>query len=416
LAYISQPGFELEPSSPSAAATSELNWPLLSLTWAHFLNDGAANFLPGVLPAILVALGIDLKLVGTVMAALLVCQALQPVFGWLADRWGGRAFIVVGVVAGATAGALVGLVPNYWSLIVVLVLLGTANAMFHPQALACVRQVTSHGFAFAMSVFLVGGELGRAIWPLLAGLAVTHFGLRALWLLALPAVFTLPLIVGKTPPVRSHTMQERQCARKAKYDKTAMIALLALVAYCTLHAVLLYSLSTFLPLLWSAEGGSLIGGATTVTVLLTVGNLGNLAGGYLADRLGRRFLVGVAAALCAFLLGLFLMGTSPIRWVSLGALGLAAFSTMPVRVLIAQDILPDNHCLGSALALGFSNALGALAVMAFGPIAVRWGIDSVLWLNVILSAISVVAVPLLPEESLEDVILPESDETLENTV
>lgn len=45
---------------------------LISMSWAHLLNDGAANYLPGVLPAILVALG-------------------QPVTGWLADRTGDAA-------------------------------------------------------------------------------------------------------------------------------------------------------------------------------------------------------------------------------------------------------------------------------------------------------------------------------------
>jgi FSR family fosmidomycin resistance protein-like MFS transporter len=399
LAYISQAGAEPEISALEPAAAHRLNWPLVSLTWAHFLNDGAANFLPGVLPAILVALHIKLKWVGTVMAALLVCQALQPAFGWLGDWLGGRAFILVGVGAGAAAGALVGVAPSYWTLITVLVFLGVANAMFHPQAMACVRQVTERRFALSMSVFLVGGELGRAIWPLLAGLVVSRFGIAALWLLAVPAVLTLPLIARETPAVHRRVSWAQQCGSGARCDKAALFAL---VAYCTLHAMLLYSLSTFLPLLWKVEGGSLVGGATTVAVVLAVGNLGNLAGGYLADRLGRRRLVGAAAALSALLLGLFLLASHLERWLFLGVLGLAAFSTMPVRILIAQDILPDNHCLGSALALGFSNALGALAVVALGPMAARWGIDSVLWLNVALSAISVAAVPFLPEDSFQD--------------
>ncbi len=401
MAYISQVGLEPEVSEFEPARAREVNWPLVSLTWAHFLNDGAANFLPGVLPAILVGLHIKLKWVGTVMAALLVCQALQPAFGWLADCLGGRTFIILGVGAGAAAGALVGLAPNYWTLVIVLLFLGVANAMFHPQAMAGVRQVTQRGFAFSMSVFLVGGELGRAIWPLLAGLVVTRFGIAALWLLAVPTVLTLPLIIKDTPQVKCHPSLAQRCVTGAGCDKAALFAL---VAYCTLHAMLLYSLSTFLPLLWIAHGGSLVGGATTVAVVLAVGNLGNLAGGYLADRLGRRRLVSAAAALSALLLGAFLLASHLERWLFLGALGLAAFSTMPARILIAQDILPDNHCLGSALALGFSNALGALAVVVLGPMAARWGIDSVLWLNVALSAISIAAVPFLPEESFEDAI------------
>ena len=43
---------------------------LLGLGWAHFLNDGAANYLPGVLPAVLVSMGLSVSLAGTLMAAL----------------------------------------------------------------------------------------------------------------------------------------------------------------------------------------------------------------------------------------------------------------------------------------------------------------------------------------------------------
>ncbi len=377
-----------------------VNWRLLSLAWAHFLNDGAANFLPGVLPAILVALNIELKLVGTVMAALLVCQALQPACGWLADRFGGRMFVIIGVAGSAFAGALVGLAPGYYSLLVILLIVGTANSLFHPQAMACVRQVTERRFALSMSVFLVGGELGRAFWPLVASIVASRFGLRALWVLALPTVATLPLIAQELPRLKGRTAARLSSQAQPKWNSPA---LLALVIYCSLHATLLYSLTTFLPLLYKLQGSSLVGAATTVTVLLAVGNLGNVGGGYLADRFGRRNLLAAASVLSALLLVVFMLETGLLRWLFLGALGLVAFSTMPIRILIAQDILPDNHSLGSGLALGFSNALGAVAIAGLGPVAARWGINAALWLSVGTAALALAAVPFLPEDALREV-------------
>ena len=38
------------------------------MSWSHFVNDGAANFLPGVLPAILIGLNLPVALAGTLMA------------------------------------------------------------------------------------------------------------------------------------------------------------------------------------------------------------------------------------------------------------------------------------------------------------------------------------------------------------
>lgn len=391
-------------TKPAAACREQpyagrVNWRLLSLAWAHFLNDGAANFLPGVLPAILIALNIELKLVGTVMAALLVCQALQPVCGYLADRFGGRMFVIIGVAGSAFGGALVGWTPGYLSLLAVLLVVGTANSVFHPQAMACVRQVTERRFALSMSIFLVGGELGRAFWPLVASIVASRLGLRALWVLALPTVVTLPLIAKELPQLKARGSVGPLGQAGRKWNSPG---LLALVIYCSLHATLLYSLTTFLPLLFKFQGSSLVGAASTVTVLLAVGNLGNLGGGYIADRFGRRNLLVTASVLSALLLVAFMFQSGGWRWIILGALGLAAFSTMPVRILIAQDILPDNHSLGSGLALGFSNAVGAVAIAGLGPVAARWGISAALWFSVGTAALAVASVPFLPEDALRD--------------
>ncbi len=378
--------------------TGVINARLLMLSWAHFLNDGMANFLPGVLPAVLHSLHIRLTLVGSLMAAILVCQGMQPLFGWAADRLGGRMFVIGALGFGSLAGAFVGFVPNYWALIMTLLVVGMANAAFHPQALSCVRHTTAHHFALAMSIFLVGGELGRAVWPLIASLVAANYGLRALWLLALPTFVTLPMMIRQCPRARRVPISQRSAKNPVSWG--SITAMTALVFYCALHAMLVYSLSTFLPILWRSHGGTLVGGASTVTILLMVGNLGNLMGGYLADRFGRRRLIGAAGALCALLLGAFLVSHTAVRWFFLAALGLATFSTMPVRILLAQDILPEHQSLGSGLALGFANALGALAVAGLGPVAARWGVHFALWLTAGLTVLSLAAVPLLPKDEL----------------
>lgn len=88
------------------------------MTWTHFLNDGAAFYLPGILPAVLTALHQPLAMVGIIMAATYMGQALQPVAGILADKVGGKMFIIGGLFGCCVAGALVGLSPNVEVLLV----------------------------------------------------------------------------------------------------------------------------------------------------------------------------------------------------------------------------------------------------------------------------------------------------------
>jgi len=364
---------------------------LLTMSWAHFLNDGAANYLPGVLPAILLHLHIHVALAGSIMAALLMGQALQPLYGWLADRLGGRTFIIVGIVGTATGGALIGIVPGYWSLIGVLMIIGVTSSMFHPQALAAVRQLSGKRRGLVMSGFLVGGELGRGIWPMLASLVVVSYGLKASWLLAVPALLTLPLLwycVPMQPP--RHPDLPPIAWRQHRKD------LAIVIGFSALRATLIFSLVTFIPLIWHQQGGSLISGASLITTLLVSGIIGNLGGGHLADRLGRRPVVIIASILSTLLLVVSLLVSGVVLWLSLAGLGVSIFATVPLTVLMGQDILPENPSLGSGLVLGLANGLGAVALMVFGLLALRWDTRAVLWLNVGLTAASVVLAFYLP--------------------
>lgn len=382
-------------TEPTEAADASLpQQKLWGLSWAHFLNDGAANFLPGVLPAILIHLDLSVALAGTIMAALLIGQGLQPFVGLVADRIGGRALILAGLFGSSLGAALVGVTDSVGLLIVVLLLIGVSNALFHPQALAGVRRLAATHQGSAMSFFLVGGEVGRGVWPVLASGVVMVWGLSALWVLALPAMFTLPFLLRWAPalPARHPDAAPIQWRRHAR-------PLSLLVAFCALRALMIFSLVTFVPLIWARAGGSLTTGATFITVLMVVGVIGNLGGGWISDRVGSRPVLLAAMAAATALLALFVQLESAWMWIVCGALGIAVFATLPLTILIAQDILPENRSFGSGLALGLANALGAIGVMALGPVAAQFSPTAALWVAVGCGVIATMIAVVMPNHA-----------------
>lgn len=355
-------------ADPAAMTNGDSRVRLSGLSWAHFVNDGAANFLPGVLPAILLGLQLPVALAGTLMAALLVGQGLQPFVGLLGDRIGGRSLVLFGLLGSSLGAGLVGWVASPAALIAVLALIGVSNALFHPQALAGVRQLADTRQGLAMSIFLVGGEIGRGVWPVLAGLCVSLGGLGWLGLLAVPGLLSLAIIWFCAPALPPRSAQAEPIAWRIHLGPLSR-----LVGYCALRAFVIFCSITLLPLMWSADGGSLTAGASLITVLLVVGVFGNLSGGWLADRLGSRgVLIGsmLVVAPCAATLG-WVDGMA--LWLLTAVLGVALFATLPLTILIAQDVLPENRSFGSGLALGLANALGAVAVIGVGPLVERAG-------------------------------------------
>ncbi len=364
---------------------------LMGLSWAHFANDGAANFLPGVLPIVLIRMGVSVSLAGVLMAALLAGQALQPATGWLTDRIGGRTLISFGLAGSSLGGIAVGLAPSLWTLLASLLLIGVANACFHPPAMASARLLGSNRQGRAMSILLVGGEIGRGLWPLLASAMVAWLGLRWVGLLCLPGLASAIPLYHWTPD-----LPRRHAASTPVRWRHHARPLATLIGVASLRSIMIIGSITFLPILWHQRGHSLVAGASVITVMLLVGIIGNVGGGHYSDRFGRKTVVVAMLAVAALMLAAILSVAGPWLWLVLGLFGIAVFATLPVTVLIGQDILPENRALGSGLAMGLTNAVAALVVAALGPLAHARGVHVALWVAVGAGALATLLALRLP--------------------
>ena len=145
--------------------------------------------------------------------------------------------------------------------------------------------------------------------------------------------------------------------------------------------------ATFLPLYVHERGWSVEAGGALTTVYLTAGALGGFAGGWLSDRLGGLRVVRGSFALAApFYAAFFLL---PERW---GLLCLVAGyailqATLPVNVVLGQELSPRHSSAISSLLMGAAWGVGALLVGPVGALADRAG------LRVGLMALSSLIVP-----------------------
>jgi FSR family fosmidomycin resistance protein-like MFS transporter len=342
--------------------------------WVHFLNDGLANYLPGILPLLAIALHLPLAPIAGLMSVLLFGQMLQPVSGILADRVGGRGFAVWGPVL-TTAGVVgVAVTRSYWMLAALFLITGIGNTVFHPQALSITRSVTQKRHGVTMSVFLIGGEVGRALGPLAAGWIVATLGLKYIWVMAVPLALTWPWMTRMVPKMKPIKRDSRpiQWRRHLKPG-------LALIVFSGLRALLLYGLSTFLPILWHQRGGSLVQGASLVTTFVGVGVAGTLGAGAMMDRWGKRTVLWGASLGSLALISLVPLIHGDWLWPLVGLLGITAFGSIPVTLLIGQDIFSENPAMGSGVALGLANGVGALLLPLWGLLADHVGINSAMW-------------------------------------
>jgi FSR family fosmidomycin resistance protein-like MFS transporter len=81
----------------------------LVIAAAHAVNDAYASFIPPLLPRIMDELGLSIALAATLAVAFSIAASLpQPLFGYLADRYGRRIFAVLGPVLSAVFVSTIG--------------------------------------------------------------------------------------------------------------------------------------------------------------------------------------------------------------------------------------------------------------------------------------------------------------------
>jgi len=68
-------------------------------------------------------------------------------------------------------------------------------------------------------------------------------------------------------------------------------------------------------------------------------------------------------------------------------------------MLIGQDIFSENPALGSGIALGLANGLGALLVIPIAAIAGQWGDRDIMWLLALLLLTTLPMVAMMPSSA-----------------
>jgi FSR family fosmidomycin resistance protein-like MFS transporter len=190
---------------------------------------------------------------------------------------------------------------------------------------------------------------------------------------ALP--FLLPRQENRTAPVPG----EGGAAAPAPAPAIAWMPVAILVAAASLRSMVIFGSISFLPT-YLAEGGlGLLMANTLLTVMLLVGVGGQVLGGAVSDRSGRKetILAGMVAT-AVFLAG-FLLLPGAFGLLSLMLFGFSLWSSFSVTLAISHELLPGNLGLASGLLLGLSMGAGGVGVALIGALGDAVGLGLALW-------------------------------------
>jgi FSR family fosmidomycin resistance protein-like MFS transporter len=368
------------------------------LTLAHLINDSYGNYVAILLPLLRDDLHFSLGLASALVTANTITSGvIQPLLGYVADRWATRLMSVAGILMAAAGASLLGLAPHYLVLVVLAILSGLGTAVYHPQAAAMVVAVAGERRATMMSLYLMGGNVGLATGPWLVTLLVEGHGLQATWLMLLPGALGALMLYqfaprqwSPTPPGSGPPLWT--VLRRHRGILTRLLAVVATRSWA--H----YTLLAFLPLYLRDLGVGASERAGIVFLITFAGAFGGVVGGYLADRWVSRRTVIVGSLVLATGCTLFLLHSDGwVRWLWASLTGMTLLGSFSVLTVKGQEVLPQNVGLASGFMLGLTISLGGLFVLPMGTVADVIGLAPVIHLAVVLPPLAALMALALPE-------------------
>ncbi len=364
--------------TPGLVRTSAASLVLLSL--AHFFIDLYTGALGALQPVLVTKLSLSLTQAGILGGVLVFSSSvMQPVYGILSDRFHTRMFTVLApAVAGVFLSALGGASGFTW-LMLLAALGGAGVASFHPQASAWAGQGIPETRGRWMALFISAGNLGLAAGPTFFSTVAAWWGLERTWWAAWPGVLVTVLLLAHLPDAArtSHSPRPRRDWGPlwAVWKPLAILYLLVVI-----RSIVQVTFGQFLPLYLHRERGLPVSTANyALSLYLGCGALGGLFGGHLADRLGRRAVIMISMIGCVPFLALFFFANGAPAWAGLALGGFILLFTIPVNIVMAQELAPSQTGTVSALMMGFGWGMAGLVFIPMtGWAADYFSLDAVL--------------------------------------
>ena len=358
--------------------------PLLLLFLGHVWVDASQAILPVALVKLKELFSLSYFQAGFIMAVLnLTSSVIQPVFGYISDRFPTGWFVPIGILWTALAMGLLGWSANYPVAVLLVGLAGLGTAAFHPRAMMDVYFVSGSRLGFGTAVFTTGGNLGFALGPVVGSFLVLGFGLHATLGLLAPAMLLCLIIFFYR---RDFLRPEAAVQQKASKDfnralqHIPWVPLIAVCLIVTLRSWVYVSFITYLPMFFQVQGIQLKTGSLMLTVFLVGGAVAGLYGGHLSDQFGRRRVIVVSMLIYPILASLMILCKGGWVWLLAGASGAALLASFAVTIVVAQELMPQYVGLASGLILGLGFGTGGLGTAFSGFMADALGLYSVMWI------------------------------------
>lgn len=357
---------------------------MFAIAGCHLLNDTLQAVIPAIFPVLAQEKGLTFTQLGFIAFALnMVASVLQPVVGYMSDKKpmpyalpAGMLFSLVGI--GGIAFA-----PDYWMIVVAVMLLGFGSAIFHPEGSRVSFMAAGSKRGLSQSIYQVGGNSGQALAPLIGAYILVPYGQKSAALFMIVAALGIFLLMKISGWYKQQLEEEKLNKRKKVLlssigdltKKQVGIALSLLLVIIFARSFYVTSITSFfifhLMEKYSLQSGE---GLLYIFLFLALGAVGTFFGGPMADKIGRKNVIVLSLAVPIPLCILLPYASLWAVIVLLMVIGFFIMLSFSVTVVYAQELVPSKIGTMAGLTVGLAFGMGAIGAVVIGILMDEIGI------------------------------------------
>jgi FSR family fosmidomycin resistance protein-like MFS transporter len=372
---------------------------IIVLSVCHFIHDVYSSFLSPLLPLLIEKLSMSLTQAGFLSSVMQIPALMNPYIGILADRISVRYFIILAPALTAVPMSLLGLAPSYGILLILLFITGISVSLFHVPSPVMISRLAGFKKGRGMSFYMTGGELARAIGPLVAVGMVSLYGLEGFFPIMIVGLAASVWLFFNFREVPITVDKNRNISVLSTWRELRLI-LMPLTAILLARGFMHASITAFLPTFIKLETGDLWLAGTALTLFEISGVGGVFAAGSLSDRFGRRriLLISLVGAPISLLVFAWIGGWA--RFLTLLVIGFTLLSTTPVMLALVQEHAKSSPSAANGFFMMASFMARSAIVVVVGFIGDLIGLRATYFVSAIMGLAAIPFVLMLPRSKI----------------
>lgn len=340
------------------------------LAAGHGVQDTYQAFLPALLPILIDKFSLIKTEAGLLSVFSNTPSLLQPFIGYLADHVGPRWFVILAPSVTGIVMSLLGIAPSYAVIAMLLLVAGLSSASIHATGPVMVGRLSAQRLGMGMSFWMVAGEIGRVIGPLVIVSVVKYFSLESTPWLSIAGILTSIFLYSQLRNINGQVYQAANPPLPWREALKGMgTVLLPVTGIILTRAFAFVSVSTYLPTFLTEQGNDIFHAGASLSIMQAAGAVGAFFGGSISDRLGRRPVMITALVVSSLTLFAFTSLDGWILFPLLLLLGFSLLSITPIIMAVVQESFPESRALANGVYMAVSFLSSSLVTVLVGAIS-----------------------------------------------